>query len=837
MTVVALVILAALVLYAQEPVRVEKFGGIVTETDPARLGLDQARKSVGWVYRGGMLVRETFDQQSTTVHVNYPLHFLGQSRSDSSVLFYSDDIYRLRDGSQEDIALTSATMNYDSVITHAGDSIVDKWEFHQQDDTGMAMHWLNWALTDRASLRIDGDVWPVLHFYSDKWALLTDTCNDSRSKADEGSDLDTLTTSVGFSIDATAGISALEYTNTDADTTLLLDGNYLWHYANGGISDAVTEEFMASSSILDTGRVGAVSEDGDSLVLNLAHGGAISPSNYVGKYILWSDTLYTARAIPAKVLAVDSAWSPDSIQVSVLADSAMHAGVDHYYNGAYYMVYAPGSRVAVAANVYIDTTIILGQYGNVWYAKMGIFCGGYFWGSDPITDIFPAPYDDDFVRATDANVWEVIVDNVKETSGCGSLYGFNYSRDTVWAKCIHYVADTADNWGGTWDHYFYFLLFSNEEILDTVWNSHITKCAQINMGNVNLYFNKADLYRRPLLTNWSSSQTGVGACAYSFGITHRRRSWFSGDPAHPMRLAWGIAADFDDIDQDVEDLEGSDPITALSSYGQQMVAWRRRAGEYVTGFSEADFYKAPIPAGVGAVNWNTIARSPEDNADYFCNDLGLWSYQGGGVQQIGVHAQAIFSDSIEWDAEERMRAAVWDGKYWLAYPHDGDTTNTRLVVFDIETGDVGYLAPFRVASMWVYRGSDGSEKLYLGCADSSVIWLAGGTDDVYELADWRSGWWDAGDRGATKRIASYTLDYSAATGDTIFVDFYVDGTDTAVWTDTIVAAADGFAKISAAVGRSVYGHSISYGFRSPDETVTIVGMALEPVMLGKGRLK
>lgn len=787
-----------------EPVRVSGFSGIVTHVDPAMLGWDQARKSVGWVYRSGMLMRETFDQQTTTVHDGTALHFLGQSRSDSSVLFYGQDLYRLYGGAETGITLASASSNYDSVIAWAGDSAIQSWEFINDDDTGAVQKWLNWTLTDRHTIRLDGTVTNLRHWYSNTWARLADTANDPTGSG--GSTADTLGTLVAFHIDATGGTGTIEYRNEAGDTTLLLDGAYLWHYTGGSVTDNITEAFV-SPTYLDTGRVDSVTEHGDTVNFWGDFGADVD-----GDWILWDDTTLADdhRAYPCSVYAHYDDGDPEE-RISVAADSSLHEGVNHFDDGMYFVTYQPGTPAPDPTQEGIDGTgVITDSIRNVgWHDSL--FYQRIFLKIPLVPQTYSVQYDEwtnllnRRNRVTDCNVWSAYryvngTDTVQVHSVLGSDT-LNTAADTLFCDFLAFDVDTFDVSGGGTD------------------------------GTVVIRFMK-----RPLL-EWSSSMTGPTAMKFKFGITHRRRAWYAGHSDSLMTVGWSEANSYAAIAANIETLEGNDPITGLSSYGQQMVAWRRRSGEYITGFAETDFYKAPIPAGVGAVNHTTIARSGRDNADYFCNDLGLWSYQGGGVQPVGVQVQEIFTDSIDWDEEEHMRAAVWNDRYWLAYPHSGDTANTRLAVFDLESGDVGYIGAFNVASMWVYKGSDGSEKLYLGCADSTVIWLAGGTDDVYELADWRSGWWDGGDRGMRKRVLGYTLDYNATSGDSVFVDWYTNGDDTAVWSDTVVAVASGFTVHGAVVPRTVQGRSLSFGFRSPDVTLSVLKIEPDVVTLGRERLR
>jgi len=85
-------------------------------------------------------------------------------------------------------------------------------------------------------------------------------------------------------------------------------------------------------------------------------------------------------------------------------------------------------------------------------------------------------------------------------------------------------------------------------------------------------------------------------------------------------------------------------------------------------------------------------------------------------------------------------------------------------------------------SLFATHYRDEKSYLYIGRSDSNVVYRIGNTDNRTDTADWRSSWFDGGDRSTLKRVNSYNLTYSATSGDSIFVDFYTNLSETAVAT-------------------------------------------------------
>jgi hypothetical protein len=338
--------------------------------------------------------------------------------------------------------------------------------------------------------------------------------------------------------------------------------------------------------------------------------------------------------------------------------------------------------------------------------------------------------------------------------------------------------------------------------------------------------------RAPKVTSWST--TSEGNVTYNRnrrGIVHRRRAWYCQNDTALQALIWSDLNKYTTTTDNAETLEGNDPLVGLSSFGQQMIGYRRRSGVSVSGFAEGDFYEQPIPSGVGAASHDVIARSSTHNVDVLVNEQGLWTFDGSRISKVSGSFDEIFEDSINWAYENLIKADIYEDRYWLSAPFGADTINSRLMVFDVtELGDVQmtFLGTIPAASVWNYTGTEGDEYLFLGTTDSTVIYRVGGDDDVTYTADYRSGWLETESR---LRALRYEIGYEAGVYDSLFIDFYVDYSDTPAWSDTIIVI-DEAARERHHVSRSVQGDQIAFGIGTRDAAVTIKSFAIEVAKMG-----
>jgi len=551
------------------------------------------------------------------------------------------------------------------------------------------------------------------------------------------------------------------------DTNWIVDGTNL-NYFIGDTAYTITYPTYS-----DTGHIDSLLRIGDTLFAYADFDTSHGHSDHV---ILIGDA-YNQRGIPFEIEDIYDDGTGDE-RLKLMADTARYAGRGSddtcgYADGANYVIFQPGAKTYLKAlNGKWD---YLGHFGNVACATftLGSHDDGYF---------------------THVREWD-----------CG-IYRAKYA----------------------WHYYYAKLIKTSDTIRVFIWATEGASFIQSDIDDFDMAFYSTAPFH---VAHGSGSDTVVST-AYTIVEDHRRHAIYGGNRDTVNKFSWSSGvSNYDAIDADGERLESDDPITSISSLGQQFVLYRRHGIETVTGYDVADYYKQPIQTDVGAASNYCVARNPLDGSDYFVNEKGLWSFGGGTVKEISRHYTEIFSDSINWDREKYIWAAVYDRKYWLAAPFGTSQSNNRLMAVDLETGDVGFVGGANPSCFLVWREPQFKERLFMGLEDSTaLVQIAGDTNDVYIMADWESGWYYGESKHREKRVLYYEIEYNADSLDTIIVDWYTDNSGTAVWADTIAVISDGQDMHYASAGRAVKGYAIGFGIRSPLHTTT--GANTRPISIG-----
>ena len=758
-----------------ETIRVDKFRGLATDVKPHALGWTQARKSVGWVYLDGKLERETFDQLNAGTGSIQPITIVGEWSPQNKILIYSGGLYLYLIDADETI--TIGTLFEDTVAIVNGDSTVTR--------VRMKPGWLNAVLTNRGAnntVIINDTVRSILHVYSDSVFVLLSSCD--------------LGTDASASFEVVSGL-AIDADNVHSfetdDTTWVFDGNLMFAYTDG-VSFTFDWPQYADSGTIDSLWIDTTSapNSGDSCFVYASN----FNDSHEGKYVLWNDTLVSMRAIPAYILRVDTIGGlPRAL---LITDTANYVGENHFgenhrfiiadlsfaYNGAFNFVTPTFDSLGTYGNIKIYT-MVLRNVATAWHYARSLDAASYYFKPwNPALGI----YDDTAMHRVYLKQLAYYSDGDSATfllwcHKTASLYGYNNLCDIDDPGCRE----------------------------STILYKHIPP-------------------------QFSQSGNSV-SWPYSIGALHRRRAWYAGNDTGVTIWAWSDQAHYNTI-VGSEKLEGSSPITSIISAGQEVTAIRENqsvirgpiAGtildnsESISGFSEDDFYKTPIQAIL--------------SGNFTLSPLGLGMFQSGSIRPIPTNCNTIWSDSINWDAGERIVAAIYQGRLWLGVPFGTSATNNRCIVIDPSTEPVtlGFVGAMKPGSFLVRRAGDRDEQLYIGQADSSYLWLAGGTADRYEMADWRSGWGDGGDPSQIKRANWYNVTFFGTSGDTLIVDIYSNLSETVVWSDTTVATG-GSQSLYVPIGTVVtQGYYLAYGFRSPDDmTITGWQWGIEPLVTRGGQ--
>jgi hypothetical protein len=337
---------------------------------------------------------------------------------------------------------------------------------------------------------------------------------------------------------------------------------------------------------------------------------------------------------------------------------------------------------------------------------------------------------------------------------------------------------------------------------------------------------------------------------------HRNRAFYSGNKLttpwdSSTIFAWSYLDDYDSI-QGYERLDGDADIVGLSSMGSNLGIYRIRPPNAIlsqSGFSADDFYLTPLNTGVSAVSDQSIARNPLDECDYFPNNLGLWKNDGGSVTKMETNCEAIFQDSINWNAETQICGVVFDNHYWLAAPFGASTVNNRFLTIDLVDGAVTFVPNYGTwipCSMRLLRLPGFQDRVFAGAADTGQLFEIAPpksyselrtSDDLWEMVgnagEWRSSWMDFGDPAQRKRITNYEITFQgdvwaryAPANDSIIVTFYKNFSNTALWSDRIAYTDTATTTRTMPVPGVVQGRYLSVGIRFAGAVATVCGDAL-----------
>lgn len=775
-------------------VNIDSFKGLATHTNGLNNDMSVARGVDGWFVRSDGLSKPWFTKVRGNPVLTRPTYILGQNSDNDAVLLFSDNFFSMINNTIDPVGYAQ-TARADSAYTlSATDSIL----YNLEDDsaqvkTRTASHWwLMWTLTDRASVTWDSLDYAVAGFYSNRWLLGRNSTQTIQTRP------------MGFPVSVPTVDEGTGTLELDIDTTLIFDGTYIWIYS------ADTDSLLNSSTTTvtmptyaDTGRVINTYESGDSLIM------VIDPPDSIYTqatefWILWDDSLLTSHATPDSILSVIE-YSTDSMRCIVLADTTKYKGVNHYHgreNGVgsqhmFYLLYKPGTafvyknlgRQSSGTAYSRDTLITTGgqTIGPLKFARWRTHAadGSAYFDFSGVADL-----DGLDTRITDRNVFQITTD-----------VGTGGDEDTAFAVCVGY-SSTSDDFGASWS-WFDFILFDTDSIKASEWG---------HGGNA---LNK--IIQRPRKQDWSITTISTTTSNDRFAVQHQQRAFSSGNThinsttgkrdsttwmrytrlaSWAMTGAAGDTADHagtDSISYKVFpknnkfQIEGGDPITGLTSMGQTLNIYRRRGISQMTGFAQSQFSVYPAPVGQGAANHWCIARSPLHNQDVLTNENGIFFFGGSGLEPLTENVMEVLKDSINWYAENKLRASVYDNMYFVSAPFGSDTTNTRIIGIDLETRNAWLMSNPRASGVWNFRDDDGSEQQYFGDADSTVMWeLGGSASNLYFIPEWKSSWSDLGDPEQVKQVQTYRIEFSSKEyRDTIFVDWYVNLSDTVYHNDTL----------------------------------------------------
>lgn len=747
------------------------FSGTVTRASSSNLGFDHARKAHSVLFRTGEMEKLAIDWRNTRPVIGLPIDWMAKSPS-SSHFFYSVGGGVRYYNVDIDTSTRVGVTATDSVNTTSGDSTATR------SSVLSPSQWLKLTLTGMETVKIGDSVYSIEGFYNSKKLQLSRGAYSTATNA---------LMSLSRSVSSASGPPGSFIAN---DTAWFADGDFL-HYFLGDSSVSISYPTYAYFGVVDSlvkvWNAGCTNNRCDTVY---AYGNfPDSILNDILDFYFLFDVDTFPRGIPT--------WSDAAFNIGggterirLILDTAYYKHWDttgeRVVDGSRCVAFRPGAYHAFNQYDYLYQDTGKWDYrathGNVAY---GLWTpnnpGQYF--------LSVREYDCRMMRP---GIWSSGA-RIANTLGYSSQCRIVKENDTL--KLL--VFDKAG----------------------TIHTSDVTTTT-------------LQMYENPCV-----AMSGAGSIAWDWRIAalHRQRVfWSGGDTGNAF--AWSNLEDYDSFGGE-EYLEGPEDVTAITSNGQEAAIYRERSILGLSGFDENDFYLVPTPSGVGAVNNATVERDPLSNTDYFFNDQGVFQSASGSVSEVPTACPEIFSDSINWSRKAWFDGVVYNRKYVIAVAFGSSLANNRLIFVDLESGDVSFQYGINPGCLYVHRVPGSVERLFVGDADSTRIveMAVNGTDEIRTTSDWRSGWYDGGDRALLKRGARYQIGYESDANDTLFVDFYTNFSETAVATKTIVASAGGNKTFYGFGPNKWMDEHLAIGIRMSDPSVKIVRADIDVVPVGRGR--
>ena len=202
-----------------------------------------------------------------------------------------------------------------------------------------------------------------------------------------------------------------------------------------------------------------------------------------------------------------------------------------------------------------------------------------------------------------------------------------------------------------------------------------------------------------------------------FGVIERfaERVWGGAIPGDPDMLMYsrpyeptnwnGINPDDpDDEGLQPEDVAGSiqqptwdgDSFTALKAFGDQLIAFKEHRVWRVYGTNPGE-YTFSEQYGGGTPYFNTIAVDVE--RIYMADSNGVSSYDGMSVAPYAREYIEKLWRTVNKSALRQMCAAIWQNRYYLAFPTGESEVNNALLVFDLKEGQILYYKDIYIESL------------------------------------------------------------------------------------------------------------------------------------------
>ena len=183
-----------------------------------------------------------------------------------------------------------------------------------------------------------------------------------------------------------------------------------------------------------------------------------------------------------------------------------------------------------------------------------------------------------------------------------------------------------------------------------------------------------------------------------FGVIERfaERIWGTAVPGEPDTLYYSKPYDPTDWTADADTPEDGagevqqpswdgDQFYALRRFGDQLLAFKRNRIWRVTGISPGE-YVFQEQYGKGTEFFNTIAVHSE--RVFMADREGVHVYDGMSTSPYAKEQIEQLWKTVNMNAIDQICAAVFQNRYYLAFPTDGSAYNNAMLVYDMEESNI-----------------------------------------------------------------------------------------------------------------------------------------------------
>jgi hypothetical protein len=174
-----------------------------------------------------------------------------------------------------------------------------------------------------------------------------------------------------------------------------------------------------------------------------------------------------------------------------------------------------------------------------------------------------------------------------------------------------------------------------------------------------------------------------------------------------------------------------DAITGLYSLNNALYVFQKRSIWRVYGTGPTNFELRNVSQEIGLIDFRTLMEW--NGTMIFLSEQGLVQFDGTNYNMLSADKTDSLIDS--WANKTSPSAVIWDNKYLLSYTPTGESSNSRVLFYDLIRNIFGEFSDVYAGrwSSW-NGGTDNGEVYFISSNQGSIYEWGGAThDDGYEI--------------------------------------------------------------------------------------------------------